>query len=334
MLKKHFQNIRKYLKSINLKKDNRPVIMLICIIISSVLWFSNSLGKLYETSVSVPIHYTNLPENKVLLHAPPSKIKIKTEAYGSALFQHKIKLAINPVNFNVRSFTNGALEMSDKLEFKIASNNYIDQISKQISSDIKITKILPDTLVFVFDNIVSQKKEVVPDIKLAFEKQHFLSDSIRVIPDSIVVEGPSRIVDTLQFVKTQHYAFKKLNTTINKSFKIQEIKQVKFNKRRADISIPVSFYTEYKASVSVKKDNVPDSLNLVTFPGKVEIKCLVTIDDYTTLTPDNFSLSIDYKQIDPQKNTVDVLIHQIPPYVKSFQYSPHKLEYIIEKTAR
>lgn len=330
MLKDWYHNIKQYFIQLNLKKDNRPVIFAISLMIASILWLVNALGDRYETTVSMPVQYTNLPANKVLVQAPPSSVKVKMEASGFTLLRHKIKLTITPVNFNVKQFTNNMMGKSEASSFNVISDRYIDQISKQVSSEINILDLSPDTLTFVFDQVVSQKKPVKHQFHLDFENQFFLRDSIRFIPDSVLVSGPKSRVDTLTHVNAKHQRFRLLNSTVKRNVSIDPIEALEISPRRVVVEIPVSLYTEYIANVPVSQLNVPDSLNLVTFPGQVQIKCIVAFDQYENLTASSFMPGVDFADT---KNSIDKLpvsILRAPNYVKSLSFHPQEVEYIIE----
>ena len=331
VVKQWIHTIKEYFLNFNLKKDNRPVIFLVCLVIATVLWLVNDLGKSYTTTVSIPIQYTNLPKNKVLVKAPPSRIKVRLEAYGFTLLRHKIKLSINPLNFNVGLFTKDLMEKSSASRYKIVTNKYIPQIANQISPEINILEVSPDTLYFVFDQIISQKKKVVENLDLSFENQFFLLDSISFTPDSVVVKGPKSIVDTLHFIRTKKQKFRELNASVRRNIQLESIDQLDIDPRRVVIDIPVSLYTEYTGNIPITKFNVPDSMELITFPPKIEVKCIVAFNNYANLNPSSFILGVDYSDISKGDNSLDIQLYRSPAHIKSISFQPHHVEFIIEK---
>ncbi len=68
------------------------MIFFVCLVIATVLWFVNVLGKSFETEVSMPINYVNLPKNKVLINAPPSALQVRIEAHGFTLLRNRLRL--------------------------------------------------------------------------------------------------------------------------------------------------------------------------------------------------------------------------------------------------
>ncbi len=334
MLKNLYLNIKHYIVNLNLKKDRRPVTFLICLVLATVLWFANALGKKYETNVSMPVQYTGLPTNKALIKTPPSSISVKMEAYGYTLLRHKISLTINPINFNFSAFTNNKQLLEGTQNLSIATNQYITQISKQVSSEITITDISPDTLIFSFDDIISKKVKVKADLDLSFENQYFLLDSVHFAPDSVEITGPKSMVDTIQSISTRYEKFKDLNTNVIKNISLESIPGIEVATKRVELSIPVSLYTEYNDRVKLQKLNVPDSLNLVTFPGYVNISCIIAFENYANIDAAGFIMAVDYNKITPEKETLPVEILKKPANVKSLSVSPENVEFIIENNGQ
>lgn len=332
MIKNWIHTVKKEFKNFNLKKDNRPVIFIICVLIASVLWLVSAMGKRYETTVSVPIQYTNLPTNKILINKPPSKVYVKMEAFGFTLLRHKIQLSINPINFNINQFTNKMMEKSNDTTFTINLQNYIPQISKQVSSEITIINILPEQIEFTFDNVVTTKKAIQHNFTLSFQPQFFLLDSIKFTPDSVAVTGPKSIVDTINMVYTKPKFYRELNASVKNS-KIQflPIPGVSISPHKVAVEVPVSFYTEYNKQIQLSKYNVPDSINLITFPSQINVKCLVAIDQYSNLNSTSFIIGIDYNNLNSNTNKFPTQVYRAPSYIKALSVYPTEVDYLIQK---
>lgn len=332
MIKDWFHKIRKQIKVFNLKKDNRPVIFLLCVIVSTILWLVSVLGKSYEVEVSIPIRYTNLPKEKVLINEPPHKVNVMLKSFGFTLLRHKIQLTINPINFNVKQFTLNMMDDVDRNDFTLNLNQYLPQISKQVSSEITLLKISPEKINFKFDQIVSVKKKVKHNFQLEFDTHYFLSDSISFSPDSIIISGPKSIVDSICCVETKQMTFKKINATVNKrNIKLQEIEHVQFERKKIATSIPVSLYTEYNAEIKIEKLNVPDSLNMIILPPKVKVKCLVPVEKYANINNTSFIFSVNYDDINTQSRKFSVNAIRVPQYIKSLTYTPLEVDFLLQK---
>jgi hypothetical protein len=332
VIKDWYVIIKKQIRLFNLKKDNRPVIFLLCVVVSSILWLVSVLGKSYEVEVGIPIRYTNLPKDKVLVNEPPHKINVMLKSYGFTLLRHKIQLTINPINFNVKQFTLNMMDDVNRNEFSLNLNQYLPQISKQVSSEVTLLKISPEIINFKFDQIVSAKKKVKHNFKLEFDTHYFLSDSISFDPDSITVSGPKSIIDSICCVETRQLVFNNINATVNKkNIKLQEIEQVQFDRKKIATNIPVSLYTEYNAEISIEKINVPDSVNMIILPPKVKVKCLVPVEKYANINNTSFIFSVNFEQLNSQSKKYTVNAVRVPQYIKSLNYTPLEVDYLLQK---
>jgi hypothetical protein len=289
------------------------------------------MGKRYETVISMPIHYTNMPPNKMLVKTPPSSIEIKMEATGFTLLRHQIKSTINPLDFNIMAFTNNMMVKPGKLYFKVASDQFLPQFSRQVSSEIKLIDISPDSLEFEFDLVVSELKPVAQHFELQFENQYFLYDSITFVPDSVMIKGPKSLVSTIDKVYAKPSKFIKLNTSLEKIIALEPIDQIDISPRKVTVNIPVSQYTEYNEKIVVSKFNVPDSVNLVTLPGKIDVYCLVALTDYKNISPTSFIIGVDYNDLQAEQQALTLKIYSHPAHVKMLKIYPTEIKYLIER---
>ena len=96
--------------------------------------------------------------------------------------------------------------------------------------------------------------------------------------------------------------------------------------------MPVDKFTEAAFSVPIEVINVPDSLNLKTFPGQVEITYQVGLSDYENINQHMFRVEVDYLSIENNIGSkIQVNLVKFPEFVKAIQYYPKNVEYILEK---
>lgn len=333
MVKDFIQNIGDKIETINRREENRPLIFLVCLLVASVLWLVNALGKNFETEVKMPIHYVNLPGNKVLLNPPPPMLTVRIEAHGFSLLRNRLKLSFYPINFNLKAFITYAEDNLHGIHnrYPLESKRFISYISKQIGPEISILEISPDTLFFEFDDVIDQKKPVKANLQLGFSEQFFLFDSLRYTPDSVRVKGPKSILDTLSVIGTKNRRIKNLNTTVKKSLELEVDPQLEVYPKRIDVVIPVSAYSEYTGKFPISVTNLPDSLNLITFPGSVQVSCLVAVPNYGNISASSFLFFVDYQELVSGKSALTVNPVHSPSFIQNLKFSPHEVEYIIER---
>jgi hypothetical protein len=315
---------------IDLKKNNRPLIFLVCLIIATALWMIKALEKNYDTTVSLSVSYVNIPNNNVLVNPPPSKLDVKIRSMGFNLLRHKIGLTLTPINLDVKPFVpagnGGRLP-----KFTILSDAFIPQISEQISQSISVLDVSPDSLFFHYDYLTEKKVRVISTIKIDCQNQFFVSDSIKISPAYVNVRGPVSIIDTLSGIYTTTLKFDNVTASVHSIISLEKIKQLEYSVNKVSIEMPVSQFTEYNEKIIVKTFNVPDNMSLITFPGKVDISCLIAFDKFKTLSAEDFTIGVDYIDISSSSNTLPIKITRKPDFIKSLKIYPLQVEYIIKR---
>ncbi len=311
--------------------NQRLVIFIFFLIVSTVIWYLSKLSHEYSTTLSYPIRYESLPKGKVLVGEPPRKIQLKVKAFGYTLLRCKLGAALSPIELDLNKHLSQSFEGAKAKQF-VLTFRLRNSVVKQLGSEILLEGIEPDTLNVELADMVSKKVIVKPDVEVDFDQQYMQSGSMDIEPDSIIISGPKSIIDTINNVKTKSVKFKKLDQKITKSLGLISINQVSFSNRNVTYTFPVEKYTEITVKVPVGIENQPDSVKLLFIPKSVDVKCNVVLSKFFTLLPTMFSADVDYNQISTSLNKkLKVKLSNIPEFVKLVDYSPKYVEYIIEK---
>ena len=60
------------------------------LLISFLFWFLTIMSKEYETSVTIPISFINIPENMKLVNTPDNELDVKVKSHGFYLLSNNI----------------------------------------------------------------------------------------------------------------------------------------------------------------------------------------------------------------------------------------------------
>ncbi len=94
MVKNIEDNIKKFLEKKNIKMDRKLIIFLFFVVLSTIFWFLNQLEDEYVTDISLPVHYTNFPSDKILVNELPDHLDLRVRAFGYKLLEYKISKKI------------------------------------------------------------------------------------------------------------------------------------------------------------------------------------------------------------------------------------------------
>jgi hypothetical protein len=287
-------------------------------------------------SIRYPIKYSDLPPNKILSQTPPNQLTLKIKADGYTILVNKLKFK-RPLSYNVNAFKMYSLSL-DSLSVYTLTRYALDSLREELNSknrNLEILDISPDTLIFNFASVKKKKVPVAVRIRYKpelFKRQHMFNGSPVCFPDSIVITGPASIMDTLRYIYTEPLNVSNLSDSIEKKINLEKINRVSTEVKSVRVLLPVDEFTETELQISVKVRNVPDSLVLKTFPTTIQVKYQVTMSNFNRVTPDIFSVFVDFNKVIPGVTSkMQIEIDPLPSYLHNVRLSQRSVDYLIEK---
>jgi hypothetical protein len=325
---KYIFKIGRFFNIEKLKNDKRTIVFAACLLIATTLWFLNALGKNYATTLSYPVKYINSPDNQFLANTPPSKFQLHVEAYGFTLLRHKLAFSFSPILLNLTTMRQNMPEESNTMT--VRTEDLIRQISEQISKEVNIIDVTPRTFTLIFDSLQTKKVRVNPDFKITLKSQFYISDSIVTNPPEVYITGPAGILDSLNFVVTEHEIFNDISSGIEKQVCIVTPSGTKTDPAKVTLIIPVEKFTEkeIKIPVKIKPDQYASVLKL--FPSEVTVSFMVSLSNYENISENDFEAFVNYEPESGGSETLEVKIESHPPGIEKMHINPGSVEFLIE----
>lgn len=318
-----------------IRSENKNIIpFLVCLLIAASLWFLNALNKEYTINMSYPIKYINLPQDKMIKNTPPNHFNLKVKAGGFSILSHKLSLSFTPLVLDCQSFFPNSNDSNAHLLLRIPTRKLEDRIANQVSSDLKILSIAPDSLIFELEQLTQKRIRVEANISYELTKQHFISDRIKFSPDSITVYGPRSVIDTLQAVHTEQQHYAKLGQSIRRNITIQGQNNLQYSPKRVVMEVPVAEYTEKVIEVPIEIINAPEEHQIKLFPDKTKVSFLVSLSDFSSISAKDFKLIVDYKKSVDNSDILNIELLHSPSYTYAIQVETTQVEYLILNTQK
>jgi len=315
------------------KLKYKLTVFFICLSISTLIWFLIKLSDVYITEINFPIKFKNQPQSKILISQVDSTIILNIQDKGYTIAALKYLSRKTPFIVDLSKLR---LHRKGRLyEARINTITWAQNIANNYGFGGEIFSIYPDTIYFLFENQVTRKIRVKPDINIDFKKQFFLYDSIRVEPPEVEINGLGNEIDTINFIRTEHLGFTNLDDSINMMVKLVnpfKSANVTTNPETVRIIIPVEKFTESEITIPVtEKNNNPD-LRLRLFPDAVKISFLVALKDFKNVKPEMFSCTVDLSRVSEHANNkIPVTADIFPKFVKITRIQPSEVDYLILK---
>ena len=173
------------------------------LIASMLIWMLITLSKEYTTTITLPVNYSNLPQNKILIKEPVKEIDISVKGSGFNIIVSNIRERHNNLHIIQGKFCN-----NDNLIcilIKIINNKQLEFINEK---EYKIIKILLDLGIYI---VLQSLEEII-------------FDSTELIEFNFIEIYKDYVILNIEFENTKYATIGKNLKVINEFNNIDEIK--------------------------------------------------------------------------------------------------------------
>jgi hypothetical protein len=296
------------------------------LVCSGLIWFINNLSESYISNAKFKLEFVNIPDSLLLTHISKNEVDVKIQATGFQFLGFNIKN--QTVQINVASST------KERDRYFIAQNVYRKQIDDQLRS-MTLLDIDRDTLFFEFTEIGSKTVPVISKINITLSQNYFLDGALKIEPDTITVKGPKSSIDSINMVNTVKIDFPE--ETLNFAHKVElykspELENTSYSENTVFIYGKVARFSEKIIEAPIEVINLPEGLEIRTFPEKASILCRAKIDDLKHMDGSVFRVVADYNDIkDDASKVLSLKLLKKPENLHNAQLNEDQVEYILKR---
>jgi hypothetical protein len=310
------------IKAINYK------LLIISLFISSLIWTLSNLIQDGSRTSDVPVSFVNAPKGLVLVNAPDSILNLELQAdlLSFSMNKRKREKAINiDLTYLKPKLRDGLYKIGvPSIYFKkdLIAQLGVDEISNVIS---------PDTLFFVFDDLIEMSLPVKVDLDVSFKNSFSQKGDLVLTPDSVKVKGPASKLIGMEFVELKPFAINDLEASKDVVIECEPAAiGVSYSHQEVSVHIEVDQFTEKRFVLPIEvKSNVP-GIKIKTYPPEIEVSCQLALSDFELVTDTSFVLEVQVDSLGLlRKEPLIPRLKKQPSFVRNVQLSHEKLDYII-----
>ena len=325
-----FNNIKSTIKEVIAFFKKKDVItFLFFLLFSFILWYMNtSSDDEIEKNYVIYTNYVGIPENIYIEEKLPDHIKYTLRGKRKELnkYRQSDTITINLSNY----LSSEESKVNNKVD--ISFLEIINTINAKKTSELTPTETQPLSFSSAFKILNTKNVPILLKENIKVESQYIFVDSIKIIPNNITILGPQSSLDTIQaiYVKPLHDTYNKSNK-ITSELIIPNPFVINTN-NNVEISFLIDKSTEKSFDIPITLINVPENINIRTFPTSINIKFSVGIQNYNNVLPSMFEANIDYNTISNVSKTTQKVNIQYNSniYITNLTSTPKEVEYVIE----
>lgn len=325
-----FNNIKSTIKEVIAFFKKKDVItFLFFLLFSFILWYMNtSSDDEIEKNYVIYTKYVGIPENIYIEEKLPDHIKYTLRGKRKELNKYKQS---DTITINLSNYLSSE-ESKANNKVDISFLEIINTFIAKKTSELTPTETQPLSFSSAFKILNTKNVPILLKENIKVESQYIFVDSIKIIPNNITILGPQSSLDTIQaiYVKPLHDTYNKSNK-ITSELIIPNPFVINTN-NNVEISFLIDKSTEKSFDIPITLINVPENINIRTFPTSINIKFSVGIQNYNNVLPSMFEANIDYNTISNVSKTTQKVNIQYNSniYITNLTSTPKEVEYVIE----
>jgi len=315
------------ISNISITNKRKVKVFLFILVLTSIIWLLIELSKSYTSSAVFTVEYENLPTGKLLESKPVSEIQLALKAPGFSLLKYKVKK--HKLRLSLRNVT------KKNSRYYLLLNKQLTYLSAQLSSENEIIRALKDTIFIELGNNRSKKVPINPSLDLKFKLGYNLTEPLKITPDSVLITGPQKLVDSIKEIKTSvlkiNNAYENISSNVDLILPLEKDNLI-VSATKVNISGLVDKFTEGKLTIPVIIINKPEGVKINTFPKEVQVIYQAGLSNFNKITKNSFLVVYDFEQYKK-----DTLIKYLTPIIKhksefisSIKLNPSQIEFLIQ----
>jgi YbbR domain-containing protein len=315
------------------KKDS--IIFLICLAISTAMWLLLSLSETYTARITVPVKFTNVPNDRIIVSELISNIEMEVEAAGFSLVSYRLFSGFNPLNIDLENSTSNNEGNSLTIE-----DTYLkDQLTNKLSSQDRLVKIRPEKISIAYSTKQYKKVPVVINDSLTFRKQYFLAEKVLIKPDSVELFGPAIYLEKIDRISATQVILSDVHESVSKKLNLilpDIVNDVSLNTTVVDATWMIDQYTEGTVEVGVNSLGLKKHQSVRFFPDSVLLTYQVGLKQFEQITPSMFTVEADFTDSLVWKNMAKIRLkpNSSSDKVSYLRIQPAAVEFLFSNTSK
>ncbi|WP_334058495.1 CdaR family protein [Polaribacter sp. P097] len=305
-----------------------PKTFFVFVVISFFIWLLITFSKEYVTEVTLPVQYSNIPQNKLLQKAPIKELNLSIKATG-------FKIAITELRKKMITIDASKLQQKKVNQYYILTRNQFLNIQKQLMNGVDLQEIEKDTINLNIDELASKYVALKPNLELEYHIGYDLLNEVSIQPDSILISGPSSQIESISQLELENLILTDIKSDFSHELSIlkpKDLENIKLTTSTVTINGSVDKFTEGTINVPFTINNLPDNVNVTILNEEIQIVFVVALSNFNEVSKSSFKVECDYEM--SANNDLSYLIPKItlkPSFVRSVKLYPSKIDFLIQK---
>ena len=276
------------LKSLNISGRDLAVFLLALLLAFSI-WLIHNLGLKYNDYLTASVKAECNIEGHTNVSLNTSDVIARCRATGYKAILSDIKARRRPVTV---TFNPSVMRHKEGDLFYVLASDLTEYTHLIYGDGVTLEYFVSDSVFFRFPEVDHKKVPVQPVFSVSYMPQHISKGELDIIPDSVVLYGQARVLETIDKVLTEPIKHSNLSSDVQGLVRLEKMNDVRMSVSEVHYLLEVCRYVEMKVTLPISVENVPSDKKLVPFPSKAEV--VMRLSFPLESQPEELELKADY----------------------------------------
>lgn len=300
----------------NQGKFNVFLIFLVLAISSSLI---GKLTSTYDKNIIFKLEVIDVPKDKVIYEKSHDSVLLKVRGYGFNLAKYYFETPSLEISVKKLKEINNTFLWDQKENF--------NETKLSFDSSVEMLNISEDSLFFYFDQYISQKKYIKPNVSIDYKPGYDSFKPYLITNDSVTILGPRDILKEIEYVDTEFVRLNNVNSDVNINLNLLKpaFDDLTFDFTDVQYKLEVDQYTEeiINIPVNILGDN---NYKYNFYPKELSVKYFISVDNYKKTSPIDFRIECLFDQ---NQSVLIPSLTKKPNFVKNVKLSSNQIQLII-----
>ena len=300
----------------NQGKFNVFLIFLVLAISSSLI---GKLTSTYDKNIIFKLEVIDVPKDKVIYEKSHDSVLLKVRGYGFNLAKYYFETPSLEISVKKLKEINNTFLWDQKENF--------NETKLSFDSSVEMLNISEDSLFFYFDQYISQKKYIKPNVSIDYKPGYDSFKPYLITNDSVTILGPKDILKEFEYVDTEFIRLNNVNSDVNINLNLLKpaFDDLTFDFTDVQYKLEVDQYTEeiINIPVNILGDN---NYKYNFYPKELSVKYFISVDNYKKTSPIDFRIECLFDQ---NQSVLIPSLTKKPNFVKNVKLSSNQIQLII-----
>lgn len=284
------------------------------------------LSKEYTTSYSVAVNITNLPIDKTLRSKSVENVEVSINSSGFSLLRNKVDSP--EINITFESL----IRASDGTYVYNVSDHF-EAINSTLEGDTEVLNAKPMRLSIIIDSASSKLIPVKANIEITYAPEYGPNGNMVVVPDSVLVVGPGRLLDKLNSIQTDVLNLSDVSSNVKETVSIKNtgtnnVEDLTYDTKEFLIKQEVAKFVEVSVMVPVEILNKTNA-TIKILSKTVEVFYTVEEEALKSITASDFRVTCTYGATTKKDDYLSLKLSDKPEKATSVRLVDERVKFMV-----